>query len=459
MGRLVRNLIPAFCISVVIGAVIVFSHGDDLTSGGNRSFRTQEDNSRDFRTEDGGSRTPCIQPSRQVVLSLGQNPRTIYISWKGNSQRAEYIRVAEAGEDLPQEAVIKADIRKDLSQAAVIKADIRKTLGGEYYRNSVRLDGLDPGKTYYYEIGDEVAFDCIGSFTVPDERGETKFLYLGDIQFDESLNDYARWGNMTAEIYAKHPSLDFAVIGGDMINSPTKENEWNAFFDNTGIFGMLPLMTAAGNHEGVSSNSTYRKMFKSPANGPSGDAVRQSFYFFDYGQCRIVVTDSSFLTKQRKETLGDKKWKEYESLIESWLQRVLRTSDKKWNIVVTHHPPYGMHDYKSVSKELRQLWVPIMEAGGTDLVLCGHQHLYMRTEKINGIVYVMGNSGMRRSEFYNAYNAPKYSDVIYDGGPNYQIIRADHDELQIVSYNEEGLIIDETLLKKAVKLPHFRSFL
>ncbi len=424
ISSFLKGFIPVACIGGVIAVAFVFA--------------------RDLHEEKESVQFIMPEENRQIVISLGEKPSTIYISWKGNSRQAEYIRVTEDKSDLPK--------------AEWIKADVKKTLGGRYYRNSVALNSLDAGKTYYYEIGDEAAFDTFGSFAAPDEDGETKFLYLGDIQFDESLTDYVRWGILTEEIYERNSDLDFAVIGGDMINSPSRDEEWNAFFNNSSVFSVLPLMTAAGNHEGVSSNNTFRKMFAAAANGPDGDNIRQTFYYFDYGQCRIVVTDSSFLTQQRREKLGEEKWKAYESLVEEWLASVLSDSGSRWNIVVTHHPPYGMHDFKSVSEELRQYWVPIMEKNGVDIVLCGHQHLYMRTERINGIVYVMGNSGQRRSSYYNEYNAPDYSRMVYNEGPNYQIIRASEDELEITSYNEEGLIIDETLLRKPLKLPYFRIF-
>lgn len=263
---------------------------------------------------------------------------------------------------------------------------------------------------------------------------------------------------MTERIYTKHPSLRCAVIGGDMVNTPVEAEQWNGFLDNCGIFTKLPLMTVSGNHEGVKSNSTYKKLFASPENGPEAEELKESFYYFDYGNCRFIMTDSSFLTDARRERMGSRRWKKYEKAVEVWLGKVLGESPKAWNIVVTHHPPYGMHDRDTVSPQLRKSWVPIMEKHGVDLVLCGHQHMYMRTEKINGITYIMGNSGGRKSEVYNGYNTPDYCAAAYGDGMNYQIIEADRKKLQIISYNEKGLIIDETSLEKNLGF-HILEFL
>lgn len=398
--------------------------------------------------------------TRQIVLSMGETPETMYISWKGNEGQTGHIRVS-------------SDIRT-LSRASEIEAVSEKTLGGKYSRCSVRLDGLEPGSRYYYVIdggtdgaspgkasngaaggasdkaspGKASNGAVTGSFRVPDDGNAAQFLYLGDVQPDFSIEDYVRWEAMTERIYEARPQLGWAVIGGDIVNVPRDEEQWNGFFESCALFTRIPLMTVSGNHEGVSSNETYKKLFANPDNGPDADELKEGFYYFDCGSCRMIMTDSSFLTDERREKLGQKRWELCESAVEVWLEEVLAGSDRRWNIVVTHHPPYGMHDRDTVSPQLRQLWVPVMEENGADLVLCGHQHMYMRTEKINGITYIMGNSGLRESEFYNGANLPDYCAAAYADGPNYQIVEAGRWKLKITSYNEKGLIIDEAVIVK-----------
>ena len=99
-----------------------------------------------------------------------------------------------------------------------------------------------------------------------------------------------------------------------------------------------------------------------------------------------------------------------------------------------------------------------MEKGGVDMVFCGHQHMYMRTKNINGIVYIMGNSGMRTSEYYNGHNAPFYSRAVYGGGPNYQIVTISDSKIELTSFNEKGLVIDETEIDKGSGLHIFEFF-
>ena len=377
--------------------------------------------------------------TEHIIISLGEDAETVYISWRSDGSSPQYIRYAQD--------------KKSLPLAKPVKADKKKTLGGKYFRYSAALADLAQGKEYYYEIGDGVSYGRVKTFNAPDESGDNKFLYLGDVQFENSVEEYKRWQKMTERVYRDNRDLDLAVIGGDMINVPTELSQWNSFLDSCKIFASLPLMSVPGNHEGVHSNGIYSKLFRLPENGPDEPAFREKddFYTFDYGRCRFIMMDSSFLTVERQESLGQARWSILENSVERWLKRTLEDNDKTWTIVVMHHPPYGLHDSATTSPQIRTRWIPILEKGGVDMVLCGHQHMYMRTKRINGIVYVMGNSGTKKSEYYNGYNEPFYSQSIYGEGGNYQLIYAERSCLRLVSFNEKGLVIDETCIDKNLK--------
>jgi len=414
-----------------------YGSGEIFSSGISSSRISANDFSSDNISSDNSS--------RQTILSMGAAPGTIYISWKGSGLEPQYVQVSQS--------------KEDIGRAELIEGTYEKTLNGRYYRYTVRIDGLEPGSTYYYQIGDGENFDSPQEFTVPEDDDGCTFLYLGDVQFDVSQAEYEDWGDMTEDIYSRNPQIQFAIIGGDMVNVTRREEQWNAFLENCGVFRSIPLMTVSGNHEGESSNRIYRKMFAVADNGPDDDELKGDFYYFDCGNCRFVMTDSSFLTDERMEELGEDRWEECEKKIEEWLRSTLASSDKTWKIVTAHHPPYGLHDNDTVSPQLRELWVPILEEEGTDLVLCGHQHTYMRTKEINGITYVMGNSGSMESEFYNGLNAPMYCMEVYAEGANYQIIEADSRQLKVSSYDKSGLRIDEVCIGKSSWLDFFRKVL
>jgi len=72
----------------------------------------------------------------------------------------------------------------------------------------------------------------------------------------------------------------------------------------------------------------------------------------------------------------------------TWLQADLESTSQDWIIAFWHHPAYtkGSHDsdYETELVEMRQYVLPILEAGGVDLVLAGHSHCYERSYLING---------------------------------------------------------------------------
>ncbi|MDO4486414.1 MAG: metallophosphoesterase family protein [Bacillota bacterium] len=389
----------------------------------------------------------------QVMLALGETRDEIVISWKGNEAGPSYFHYGRT----PGEA----------AESALIKADRETASGGKYYRYSVSLENLKAGQEYYCEIGDGGSFQEIekfqgtgtfqwaGTFRTPENRQETTFLYLGDVQ---AGNEYGKWGNALSTIYGRYPGIDFALSGGDLVDNGKSIKQWDSFFENAALFSRIPLMTVPGNHEGAGSNNTYKALFTLPENGPDIEGLKESFYYFDYGYCRFIMMDSSFLTDKRKAALGSEEWERCEDSIEGWLEKTLDESPKIWNIVVTHHPPYGLHDYNTVSPQLRKLWTPVMEKGDVDLVLSGHQHVYMRTRKINGITYITGNSGNMKSTYYTGYNAPLYAETVVDGGFNFQMITAGRRSLSVASLDKNGSVIDEAVIKKESRFHIFEFF-
>lgn len=382
-----------------------------------------------------------IESPRQAIISLGETTETIYVCWTGEKAGPRMIRVSEDRDSLPD--------------AVPVRAVREKILSGNTYRYNAKITNIKHGRKYYYEIGDGVSYDEPAFFNVPDEgANEDVFAYMGDPQFGTSIKDYEAWERLTKDMYAKDPDIEFALAGGDLVNVPTRRKQWEAFLGCCDVFSRIPLMTAPGNHEGVASNNTYKKIFHHVCNGPEGEA----FYWFEKGNCRFLMLDSSFFTKARQLAMGMEEWEDAKARIAAWMRTSLEESEKTWNIAVVHHPVYGLHDVFTTSPEIRECWLPILKEGDVDLVLCGHQHVYMRSRPMDGIVYLMGVSGSRRSKYYSGANEPAYSETIYAGGPNYQIIRTTEDELTITAYNEKGSIIDAACISKDSSLPYFQTF-
>lgn len=371
----------------------------------------------------------------QIILSMGAEPGSLSISWKGDAAGPEALQL---------DGVTGEKQRFTAVRERILKSD--------YYRYHVELSGLAQGREYRYKIG---GFE--GSFRVPQESDVTRFLYLGDVQFQESMEEYEEWGQMVRRAYREHPDLDFAVIGGDLVNSPGELPQWEAFLEACDVFAKLPVATVAGNHEGVHSNYTYQKLFALPDDAEE-DQSGEEFYSLDFGNVRMLMMDSSFLTEERRQSMGKDAWVKEEQRVEAWIRSRTGSCEKPWLAAVIHHPVYGMHDEDTVSPQIRRLWAPLLETGGVRIVFSGHQHLYQRTRSIHGVVYLMGNSGQRESRFFHGNNLPEYTQQIYDRGANYQIVEAGARRLKMTSYNKKGLVIDETVLGRGLLFHIFEFF-
>jgi len=102
----------------------------------------------------------------------------------------------------------------------------------------------------------------------------------------------------------------------------------------------------------------------------------EKYYSFDYGRIHFISLDS--MTSSRAPG----------SAMLNWLETDLGSTTQDWIIAFWHHPPYtkGSHnsDTETALIEMRSNVLPILEAGGVDLVLTGHSHSYERTVFLNG---------------------------------------------------------------------------
>ena len=103
----------------------------------------------------------------------------------------------------------------------------------------------------------------------------------------------------------------------------------------------------------------------------------------------------------------------------TWLQADLAATSARWVVAFFHHPPYSKGSHNSDTEteliEMRQNALPILEAGGVDLVLTGHSHSYERSFLIDGhygasstftqSMKKEGGSG-RENEIGGAYDKP-----------------------------------------------------
>ena len=255
----------------------------------------------------------------------------------------------------------------------------------------VHLGNLKPNTRYYYTMGaeDGPGRAPTSSFVTPPESGfsqPTRVWVLGD---PGTKGDTQRAVRDQYYKFTDKRATDLWLLLGD-----------NAYPDGTdtdyqkAIFEMypetlrtVPVWSCLGNHDGKSANSitqsgVYYNAFTFPTRGEAGGVASgtEAYYSFDYANTHFIALDSH----DSDRSLG--------GAMMTWLKADLAATKRDWIVAFFHHPTYtkGTHDSDKDSdsagrmNDMRQNFLPVLEAGGVDLILTGHSHVYERSFLLDG---------------------------------------------------------------------------
>ena len=255
--------------------------------------------------------------------------------------------------------------------------------------HQVQLTGLIPDTQYFYSIGSTSLALAAGPdftfFTAPPTGASqpTRIWVLGDSGTANANAANVRNGFTT---FNGNRYTDLWLMLGDNAYQNGSDADYQA-----AVFDMYPrflrqsvLWPTIGNHDTAGLTSPpeslpYFQMFTLPTNGEAGGVASgtEKYYSFDFGRIHFICLDSMSSSSRQPG-----------SSMLTWLQADLESTLQDWIIAYWHHPPYSKGSHNSDGEgelvEMRQYVVPLLEAGGVDLVLAGHSHNYERSFLING---------------------------------------------------------------------------
>lgn len=259
------------------------------------------------------------------------------------------------------------------------------------FQYEVKLKDLEPDTTYYYAVFDGAKRltleDASYHFTTHPKPGvarDTRFWVLGDGGMGREAQAAVHTALVNAVGGEKKP-LDFWLHVGDMAYTSGRDTEFQTRF-----FEMYePTLRnrvcwpTMGNHEGITSSGKtglgpYYDAYVLPTRGETGGVASgtEAYYSFDYANVHFVCLDSHDLSRKPGDPMA------------SWLKADIEKTKADWIIAFWHHPPYtkGTHDSDKEADltEMRKLIMPIIDAGGVDVVLTGHSHSYERSMLMDG---------------------------------------------------------------------------
>jgi hypothetical protein len=130
--------------------------------------------------------------------------------------------------------------------------------------------------------------------------------------------------------------------------------------------------------DSASQSGPYYDSFSLPGAGEAGGVASgtEAYYAFDVGRVHIICLESYETSRAPGGAML------------TWLAADLAANHADWTIAFWHHPPYskGSHDSDTAIEllQMRQNALPVLEAGGVDLVLAGHSHAYERSLLLDG---------------------------------------------------------------------------
>jgi hypothetical protein len=255
--------------------------------------------------------------------------------------------------------------------------------------HAVTLTGLEPDTTYFYAVGSTSVIlaggDANHFFLTAPPTGSDRPVRVWVLGDSGTANFDAQRVRNAYYAYAADRHTDLWLMLGDNAYHRGTDTEYQ-----TAVFDFYPdmlrksvLWPTLGNHDALGASSAtqsgpYFDIFNLPTMGEAGGLASgtEAYYSFDYANIHFVVLDSS-------ETIYANP-----APMLSWLASDLATTTQVWKIAYFHHSPYskGSHDSDtdSLMTRMRTQALPILEAGGIDLVLGGHSHNYERSYLMNG---------------------------------------------------------------------------
>lgn len=289
-------------------------------------------------------------------------------------------------------AQVKYSTSNNLSNAVTVEGTsalqtfVQSSRGDALRSNKVSLTGLQPGTTYYYQVGDGKTWSDTQSFKMPEAGAEsTNFFILGDIQSSNTSN----LNRSLSALRDSETSYDFAIQTGDAIDNVTNyDGNWRPFLTtvNSKTLGGVDMIHVMGNHE-----------YYGDANGEISDALydlpesaQNSWYKMEYGKVCVVVVNNGTKLATALADIAEQ-----------------LTTDCIWRVLVAHEPIYGTESVSATPEILASI-----EKAGFDFVFGGDDHAYARTYPMIGgvkqaedsrggvVYYVCGDLSGKSNEFH-----------------------------------------------------------
>ncbi len=315
---------------------------------------------------------PCVFEKSPVMLVGG--PMIQYGNYDGRNGMIVTWRT-------DKDAVGKIEYREAKSQYC----SERSTYSQEG-RHVFWLGDLRPYRVYSYKIYADNFEIGRGEFRTGRRAHERFFFTVFGDSGSGTPDQYA-----VAEAVAERDP-DLIIHTGDLVYSKGEDENYPGKFYKpyARLIANAPFFPSLGNHDcGTADGGPFLKNFFLPGYDFWADRNRR-YYSFDYGNSHFVALDSNQITDEQTD----------------WLKRDLAKSGARWKFVFFHHPVFSNNRKNTETDAIKEIWKPVFEEYGVDIVFNGHDHIYTRFQPVKNVTYIVeGVGGKNRYEL--AGNDPR----------------------------------------------------
>lgn len=369
-----------------------------------------------------------------ITTSVGENETSVGINYHSSSAES-YIQYSTTS-NFTEETTLTQTATSTLWSADQVGTDTN-TGFSERYVCKVNLTNLSENTQYYYRVYAGTAVSQVYKFkTASADSTNINFLFGTDIHAAGGSYTPTRANTMINNVRSNVRNLNLLVLTGDQVDRGGYEAHWNSYYTGMQIYKDIMVAAIPGNHEYYHSlDSAYvsplyfNQFHNNPQNGPESKV--NSSYYFNYGNILFIMID-----------IIDKK---NASEHKEWIKNVIESNPSQWIIVGTHANAITGGSYSSDSKWMMNNFGKLFEEYQVDLVIGGHEHLYIRKDTLFnneknadlGVTYYV--SPATQHKLYGIKE--DYKDKVDDyENTNYKIntISVTNSKLTLTVYNEAG---------------------
>ena len=257
---------------------------------------------------------------------------------------------------------------------AEVDPNDKQTGFNERYVCKVNLTDLQENTQYYYRVCAGTSVSSVYKFkTTSASATSVKFLFATDIHAAGGAYTPTRPNTMMNNVRANIRNINLLVLTGDQVDRGGYEAHWKSYYSGMQIYNDITVASIPGNHEYYHTSGPeyvsplyYNQFHNNPKNGP--ETKINSSYYFNYGNVLFIMLD-----------VIDKK---SPSEHKEWLKQTIESNPSQWIIVGTHANAITGGSYSSDSKWMMSNFGDIFEQYQVDLVIGGHEHIYLRKDNL-----------------------------------------------------------------------------